>query len=105
MSSNDHGALIPRHEIHSINQRCMKMNQEIFKIDFKDEDALSELLSSTETDMQEVRDGYVARLKNGERILANIAGFPACALALGSGLFTRTDGDALEHKLIAIPLS
>lgn len=80
------------------------MNQEFFKIDFKDEAALSDLLSSTEMNMQETRDGYVARLKNGESIMAIIAGFPACALVLESGSSTKTDGNALDDKLIAIPL-
>lgn len=80
------------------------MNQEFFKIDFKDEDALSDLLSSAEMNMQQTRDAYVARLKNGESIMASIAGYPVCALVLESSSLTKTDGNALNDKLIAIPL-
>ncbi len=81
------------------------MDKEFFRIDFKDENALSDLLSSPDSNAQKIRDGYVARLKNGENLMAVIAGFPSCALVLESSQAEKSDGDASSDRLIAIPLS
>lgn len=81
------------------------MDKEFFRIDFKDENALSDLLTSAEFDVQEIRDGYVARLKHGEKLMAVIAGFPSCALVLESSQDVRPIGQASVDKLIAVPLA
>ncbi len=83
----------------------MNMDKEFARIDFKDENALSELLSSSESTVREIRDSYVARLKRGEKLMAVIAGFPSCSLALERDQNARPLGEAAVDKLIAVPLS
>ena len=81
------------------------MNQEIFRIDFKDEDTLSDLLSSTNSAEQKVRSDYIQRLKKGEKLIAVIAGFASCTLVLQAGIDKDSSDKSETDKLIAVPLS
>ena len=81
------------------------MNLQVVRISFKDEDTLSDLLASSETSAREIRDGYVARIKAGESIVAVIAGYPACALVLQSALDSQLKGHPTGDKLVAVPLA
>jgi hypothetical protein len=81
------------------------MNQPFTRIDFKNEDTLSDLLVSTETTAVEIRDGLVARIKNGEKLVAAIAGFPSCSFVLRSSLDPQLKGQSAGDNLVAIPIA
>ena len=81
------------------------MNQGIFRIDFKDEARLSDLLSSSNSAEQEVRGDYIQRIKKGEKLIAVIAGFASCALVLQAGIDKDPSVTSETDKLIAVPLS
>ncbi len=81
------------------------MNQEIFRIDFKDEDTLSDLLSSTNLAAQKVRSDYIQRIKKGEKLIAVIAGFASCALVLQANIDKHPNEKSETDKLIAVALS
>lgn len=81
------------------------MNLEVHRINFKDEATLSDLLSSTNLAEQKLRSDYIQRIKNGEKLVAVIAGFASCALVLQANI-DRQPGDKCEtDKLIAVALS
>jgi len=88
-----------------INLELESMNLQVVKISFKDEDTLSDLLASSEASAQDIRDSYVARIKDGETIVAVIAGYPACALVLQSSLDSALKGHPSGDKLVAVPLA
>ena len=81
------------------------MNQEVYRIDFKDEATLSDLLSSTNLAEQKLRSDYIQRIKGGEKLIAAIAGFASCALVLQANIDKQPGDESETDKLIAVPLS
>ena len=81
------------------------MNREVHRINFKDEDTLSDLLSSTNVAEQKLRSDYVQRIKNGEKLVAVIANFDSCELVLQANIHHQPSEKSETDKLIAVALS
>lgn len=81
------------------------MNREVHRINFKDEDTLSDLLSSTNVAEQKLRSDYVQRIKNGEKLVAVIANFDSCELVLQANIDHLPSEKSETDKLIAVALS
>ena len=81
------------------------MNQEVHRINFKDEDTLSDLLSSTNVAEQKLRSDYIKRIKKGEKLVAVIANFASCELVLQANINGQPGDKSETEKLIAVALS